>query len=483
MTRVGLVAAADDRRRRPDPGELLETRRTERERGTASRASATARGCSCAPRRWRSTVSTVVAPDLGHLARSRRRRRSPRPHPRAGPARARPSARAPRRRAGAAGSNAGRDQHERRPRAPVRIEREAQRRVRAHRGAREHGALERQLVEHGREVRGELLVAVGVRRGRRRGAPVAARVVGDDAMARALERARAHHDVAARRREPVQQDDRGAPRRSARRQPRPAGGDAVGSGCWPGASLRRRRPRARARSSAERSGRSQKNRWPTPSRISSCEPGMREAISWPFCDRQQLVLGAVDHERRQLGELGQALVGVVRGAGLQLRHDHDRTATAAAVADLAERRVGRLVGGHRRRDVDLPAGAERALAIARGHRRAELGHHGFRGERAAGAAAVGAAERQRADRARRWFSASSWAIMPPIEMPITCADSIPSASSSPAASSAISADRDRPVQRRARADAAVVVGDHVEVARAAAPGTARPSAARCRSCP
>ena len=36
-----------------------------------------------------------------------------------------------------------------------------------------------------------------------------------------------------------------------------------------------------------------------------------------------------------------------------------------------------------------------------------------------------------------WRRASSWATMPPIEMPITCAASMPSASSSPAASCAI----------------------------------------------
>ena len=70
--------------------------------------------------------------------------------------------------------------------------------------------------------RDEVLVAVGVRRGRRIAAPVAARVVGDDAVPGALERLRAHDDVAVRRGQPVQQHDRDALARLARRRgPRP----------------------------------------------------------------------------------------------------------------------------------------------------------------------------------------------------------------------------------------------------------------------
>ena len=65
--------------------------------------------------------------------------------------------------------------------------------------------------------RASSLVAVGVRARRRVGLPVAARVVGDDAVPAALERARAHHDVAARRRQPVQQHDGASPRRPPRR--------------------------------------------------------------------------------------------------------------------------------------------------------------------------------------------------------------------------------------------------------------------------
>ena len=51
------------------------------------------------------------------------------------------------------------------------LEREAQRRVRAHRGARQHGALEPARVEHRREVGGQALVAVVAVRRRARSAP------------------------------------------------------------------------------------------------------------------------------------------------------------------------------------------------------------------------------------------------------------------------------------------------------------------------
>ena len=60
-------------------------------------------------------------------------------------------------------------------------------------------------------------------------------------------------------------------------------------------------------------------------------------------------------------------------------------------------------------------------------------------------------------------SASSWATMPPIEMPSTWAESSSSAASSPAASSASWAIVIGPSRRAAGADAAVVVDDHLEV--------------------
>jgi hypothetical protein len=86
------------------------------------------------------------------------------------------------------------------------VEREAHDRVGAHRGAGEQRALDAAVVEHREQVGREVLVAVGLgrRRGRRRA--VAAGVVGDHAVAVALERARAHDDVTAGGGQPVQQD-------------------------------------------------------------------------------------------------------------------------------------------------------------------------------------------------------------------------------------------------------------------------------------
>ena len=70
------------------------------------------------------------------------------------------------------------------------------------------GPLDPALVEDVDEVGGE--VRVGVLRRERRGLarPVATGVEGDDAVARALERPRAHDDVALRRGETVEEDDR-----------------------------------------------------------------------------------------------------------------------------------------------------------------------------------------------------------------------------------------------------------------------------------
>ncbi len=63
------------------------------------------------------------------------------------------------------------------------------------------------VVEHGEQVGRQPVVAVVVAAV---GLAVGARVVGDHAMAGALERPRAHHDVAPRRGQAVQQDDRRA---------------------------------------------------------------------------------------------------------------------------------------------------------------------------------------------------------------------------------------------------------------------------------
>ena len=66
------------------------------------------------------------------------------------------------------------------------LEREAQQRVRAHRRAGQHGAVEPERVEHRAQVVGEVGVGVVVASGAGDDAPVAARVVGDDAVAGAL---------------------------------------------------------------------------------------------------------------------------------------------------------------------------------------------------------------------------------------------------------------------------------------------------------
>ena len=87
------------------------------------------------------------------------------------------------------------------------VEREPHGGVRAHRRAGQHRALDPAVVEHGAQVLDEVVVVVGVRVRRRARGAVPARVVGDDAVARALERARAHDDVAARRGQPVQEHD------------------------------------------------------------------------------------------------------------------------------------------------------------------------------------------------------------------------------------------------------------------------------------
>ena len=86
------------------------------------------------------------------------------------------------------------------------LEREAQRGVRAHRRAGEHRALDPVVVEDPLEVAGQAVVVVAV--AGLRGA-VAARVVGEHAVAGALQGVRAHHDVAVGRRQPVEQNHRG----------------------------------------------------------------------------------------------------------------------------------------------------------------------------------------------------------------------------------------------------------------------------------
>ena len=82
----------------------------------------------------------------------------------------------------------GRDERERRHARGL-LEREVQRSVRAHRGAREHGALAPGGVQHGAQVAREIFISVCARRGRWQRAAVPAGVVGDHAVAGALEQA------------------------------------------------------------------------------------------------------------------------------------------------------------------------------------------------------------------------------------------------------------------------------------------------------
>jgi hypothetical protein len=80
----------------------------------------------------------------------------------------------------------------------------------AHGRAGEHRTLDAQRVEDRKRVGGEVGVLVGVRGVRRRGLAVAARVGEHHPVAAALERLRPHNDVAARRRQPVHEQQRGA---------------------------------------------------------------------------------------------------------------------------------------------------------------------------------------------------------------------------------------------------------------------------------
>ena len=111
-----------------------------------------------------------------------------------------------------------RDLHQRRDALRVR-EREGERRRGAHRGADQHDAVEPRSSSTASRSRDQVGVLVGARIRRGVGVAVPARVVGDHAVAGALQQPRAVHDVAARRRQPVREHERrrgGAPRRPPR---------------------------------------------------------------------------------------------------------------------------------------------------------------------------------------------------------------------------------------------------------------------------
>ena len=125
-----------------------------------------------------------------------------------------------------------------------------------------------------------------------------------------------------------------------------------------------------------------------------------------------------------------------------------------------------------------------ALAVAGEHRRRQQPlTHRVVGQLRARAAGSTCSRASACARARARASASSCATIPPIEMPMTCARSSPSASSSADGVVGQVGDRERPAQRRASARRR---GGRRRSARSRARarrGTARPSAGACRSCP
>ena len=118
-------------------------------------------------------------------------------------------------------------------------------------------------------------------------------------------------------------------------------------------------------------------------------------------------------------QLRQPRVGVVRGAGLHLLHDH-RHGHGALYRERVKCGVGLVVFGHARGYVDLPTGAKRALASPEPIASASL-------PITASEASALPLPPHRCGRASACAraagppSASSWAIMPPIEMPSTWA--------------------------------------------------------------
>ena len=215
-------------------------------------------------------------------------------------------------------------------------EREAHGGVRAHRGARRAPRARRRARRA--PPRGPRRAARSRRRsgsGAGRRAAVAARVVGDHAMPGALQRARAHHDVATRRREAVQQHDR----RCRSPLSSPESGDAVGARTlnWlqptsPRAHQRRsgvhaRRARARARPSARAAPRRTGARRPRGSRgarrVSARRSGGRSATG------QHLIVGAVDDERRHRQLAPGARSCRASMHRLHLGHDHGHGDRAA----------------------------------------------------------------------------------------------------------------------------------------------------------
>ena len=115
-------------------------------------------------------------------------------------------------------------------------------------------------------------------------------------------------------------------------------------------------------------------------------------------NRDQVVRGAV-HDQRRHPKLGEPRGGVVRGDGLHLGHDHrpgDRPSARASDVGVVEGGVVAKAGG----DADLPAGAQRERAVPGAQRLDQPQGDGRRGERGTRPATVGAAKRKRTNAIR-----------------------------------------------------------------------------------
>ena len=177
---------------------------------------------------------------------------------------------------------------------------------------------------------------------------------------------------------------------------------------------------------------------------------------------EQLVGGAVDHERRDpdRAQPGVRVVGLDRDP---LIHEH-RQRRRKVLRGGRERRVVRGLRRVGARDDELEAGAQHPLEVARqdgggealDDRLRRRAWTACRRTRCSRASACGPAAAQ--------ASASSWATIPPIEIPSTCERSMSSASSSASASRARPGDRQVARRRPAAPDAAMVVQHELEVA-------------------
>ena len=194
-------------------------------------------------------------------------------------------------------------------------------------------------------------------------------------MPGALEQARAHHHVAARRGQAVQQHDRRARRRPARRRARPRPSVTTCSSLA-GAGPQACTAACARTSSAERSGRSQKNRWPTPSKISSRESGyQRRRSGAPFCTGQHLI----ERCRGRRASASSARTGA-RWCRVRRSPASGAMITATGTARASRSRESARTASRRRRSSGETLPPRRRASPARGRRTIRLGqplHHRF----------------------------------------------------------------------------------------------------------